>query len=85
MKADDLTDSEVDELLERFDQTEPRLQRRIIAQLVIDRERLRSALERLMAVVNPPDTVLVDEYDQYRQVMREARSALASNDREEGL
>ncbi len=41
--ADNFTDAEVDMLLERFDQTEPALQRRIVAQFVADRERLLQA------------------------------------------
>lgn len=36
MNAENLTDAEVDKLLERFDQTDPSLQRRIVAQFVID-------------------------------------------------
>lgn len=34
--AEDMTDAEIDKLLDRFDQTEPGLQRRIIAQFVIN-------------------------------------------------
>jgi hypothetical protein len=47
--ADDFTDVEVDMLLERFDQTEPALQRRIVAQLVADRERLTAERDKLAA------------------------------------
>jgi len=36
MNADQMTDAEIDTLLARFDETEPSLQRRIIAQFVLD-------------------------------------------------
>lgn len=43
--AEDMTKVEIDELLERYDQTEPDLQRRIIAQFVIDAIKYKDALE----------------------------------------
>jgi hypothetical protein len=50
----ELTDAEVDTLLGRFDQTDPALQRRIIARLLaasFERDGLRTALAGLAAVV----------------------------------
>lgn len=41
----DLTDQEVDRLLERFDQTEPALQRRIVAQLIAEHAVMSGALQ----------------------------------------
>ena len=49
----ELTDAEIDELLERFDQTEPKLQRRIIAKFVTDRTILLDALKALLAECDP--------------------------------
>jgi hypothetical protein len=45
----ELTDEQIDELLERFDQTDPALQRRIIARLVADRTVLLDACEAVLA------------------------------------
>lgn len=35
MVSDHLTDDEINKLLERYDSTEPRLQRRIVAEFII--------------------------------------------------
>jgi hypothetical protein len=58
VKREPLTDSEVDVLLERFDQTDPALQRRIVADTfsrLVESEdecgRLRGELERLQSKV----------------------------------
>lgn len=50
--ADELTDKELNELLERFDKTDPALRRRIVAQLISDRDILVSALNDAIRVVN---------------------------------
>lgn len=42
----ELTDAEIDDILERFDQTEPKLQRRIIARFIEDRELLLMACKK---------------------------------------
>jgi len=41
----ELTDAEIDDILERFDQTEPALQRRIVARFVNDRAIFHAALD----------------------------------------
>jgi hypothetical protein len=46
-EVNDLSDAEVDIILERFDQTDPKLQRRIIAQLVIQAKQLKDEIKRL--------------------------------------
>jgi hypothetical protein len=58
-KASELTDAEVDMLLERFDKTDPKLQRRIVADFVgktivitDENERLRKANADLLAACN---------------------------------
>lgn len=58
MSESEMTDADVNALLERFDQTEPRLQRRIIAAFVCDaatlrdeNESLRKSCEDLLALV----------------------------------
>lgn len=51
-KPPELTDAQIDALLERFDQTDPALQRRIVARLVHDRTVLADALGFAVAHVN---------------------------------
>lgn len=50
-RADELDEKDIDMLLERFDQTEPRLQRRIIAQFVINAAHYQAALAAARAEV----------------------------------
>lgn len=47
MKAEDMTDAEIDMLLERFDQTEPTLQRRIVVQFMLNAEQMRAERDKL--------------------------------------
>ncbi len=49
---EELTDAEIDHLLERFDQTDPKLQRRIIASFVV---KASAAAELQAALNNAPD------------------------------
>lgn len=59
MNESEMTDAEIDVLLERFDQTEPKLQRRIIARFVCEVEKLKKFKEyvhgRLDAAGVPTD------------------------------
>lgn len=52
--------AEIDKLLERFDQTEPMLQRRIVAQFVSDRAALVTALDKLTKLYGHYATLLND-------------------------
>lgn len=47
MKAEDMTDAEVNMLLERFDQTDPKLQRRIVVQFMLNAEQMRAERDKL--------------------------------------
>lgn len=79
--ADELTDAEIDVLLERFDQTDPKLQRRIVARLVADAARLREALEFVRDEEPRPPAGCVGEggetyYSLSRRMKRRAAEAL---------
>jgi hypothetical protein len=47
-----MTDQEIAQLLERFDQTEPALQRRIVARFVRDRQLLLDACEAVILALD---------------------------------
>ena len=56
VSAEDLTEEEINTLLARYDQTSPSLQRKIVAQFVIDNMILQSENESLrceLAAMNP--------------------------------
>lgn len=60
----ELTDEEIDVLLERFDQTDPALQRRIIARFItrgVAADDLLAALKGLMAVQDCTDDCWCNE------------------------
>jgi hypothetical protein len=48
MKFENLTAAQIDMLLELFDRSSPVMQRRIVAKLVFDRERMSNALDEAM-------------------------------------
>jgi hypothetical protein len=54
-----MTDEEVDYLLERFDQTDPKLQRKIVAKIISDRESLAVALEELVKITSHANGMLL--------------------------
>lgn len=56
--AKELTDAEVDYLLERFDQTEPSLQRRIVAGFVARTTMAELAVAALVAALSPVEASL---------------------------
>lgn len=84
-----MSDEEIDMLLERFDQTDPKLQRRIIAEFVqrchkfeVQRDELLAALEQIVTdwdSVDPnaqvPDEINDDEHwEAARAAIAEAKS-----------
>jgi hypothetical protein len=69
-----MNDAEVDQLLERFDQTEPALQRRIVAQVVSDRFALALALAELVKL-QAHYAGLLNDFDGGRRVAFESAQA----------
>jgi hypothetical protein len=63
MNRPELTDAEIDVLLERFDQTEPKLQRRIIARFVGERQLLLAALKQAVEVAKVARRAWNDDQD----------------------
>lgn len=49
MKAEELTDAEIDMLLERFDRTDPKIQRRAVVQFMLNAEQMRAERDKLQA------------------------------------
>ncbi len=47
MKAEDMTDAEIDFLLERFDQTDQKLQRRAVVQFMLNAEMAKAERDKL--------------------------------------
>ncbi len=67
-KAEDMSIAQIDAVLERFDQTEPSLQRRIIVQAFMDVAVLRARADRAEAALHrfgnhDEDCVANPEYD----------------------
>lgn len=58
--AQEMTDDEVDVLLERFDQTDPKLQRRIIASFVSECETQRRIIGRLLSALKLAEPFVVN-------------------------
>lgn len=67
MKFEDLTEQDIDMLLERFDRSSPAMQRRIVAKLVFDRERMSNALDESMKLQSHY-AELLNDYDGGKRV-----------------
>lgn len=87
--VDELTDAEIDVILEKFDKTEPALQRRIIAEAFVELEDDRETNAKLIAACralptfdldNPDAADFKDNAGKFMTAMRLAREALADID-----
>lgn len=67
MKFEDLTAAQIDMLLELFDRSSPAMQRRIVAKLVFDRERMSNALDEAMKL-QTHYAELLNDYDGGKRV-----------------
>lgn len=87
IRPEELSDAEVNELLERFDQTEARLQRRVVVQFMADSANFRARAEKAEGELASLKTMLSREPDweaMYHEMQTEHEKAEAEVERLKG-